>query len=156
MRCRGDTLFAGQSCLSRRVAVSGNPARAAKSRGRGDAERCLRSRGRDVHGCCDYGFYLWLRQRTDSFWRAGLLCDGTRSVVFPKSRDHKSLSCASGGFGGAGNLDCVSNVAAHGDNQHRDTRSDLRKRLQSTARIHHLGGFALLRSDGCCGNAFET
>jgi len=93
---------------------------AAKPRGRGNDERRIRSPGRDVHGSSDHDFHVRLQQRTHSLRGSRLLCNGARSIVFPKSRDHQSLSSSCGGAGRTGNLDCISHVAAHRDNQSCD------------------------------------
>jgi len=41
-------------------------------------------------------------------------------------------------------------------NEFRNARGDVWERLQSTARIHRLGRFALLRSNDCCGDSVAT
>ena len=129
-------------------------ARTTKSRCCGDDECALRPAWRDVHGRGDYDFHIRLQQWTDSRRSACVLCDGARSIVFPKNRNDKSLSCSRSSAGGAGNLDSVPGFAAHGDSQRCDTSDELRERLQSTARIHRLSRLALLPSDGRCGHPF--
>src|SRR4030095_9227871 len=103
-----------------------------------------------------YGFYFRLQQWSDSFRSPRLLCHGARSSVLRKDRDHEPLSCSSGGVGSPGNLDRIPNSAAHSDTRPCDTSGGSWKCLQSTARIHHLGRFALLPFNGHCLDDFAT